>query len=494
MKERKIFSAKKLLILIAIIPLCLTFGGLFFNPSMKRDIMSRMHKDMKERHAHCSKLQKPIKKFNEHDFVIGASELDDFLDFLKTEDEDSPYFPIGQNSKFAVHSKIGKGFIWFVLGICLMSLLVVCVLVPCPCWSDAWKRALKEPFKLFKAISDEDSIQDKIHMNKLKNLLEGIFVIKLITFMKKFCILIMICFFVVACYFLMGDNFGEHAKCGIVESMYDVFENKEHAFFEEFGVHSQKRKTFLDIFEEELYNYKGTLEHPEKIKKMDFGSDSRVLKTMLKRFYHDYKKREIMSCSTKGGTFAPFDTLYAHNSKFLSNNIEKDIKHITKLGDHLHRAAVSLVHMKKEEQHFHTFSRALKNFKDHVIHMTDEFMMFYRRSIDKFEKQRERTKQCFYIMLIVVFFYTTQLIFPKRCVRIQVFLSLVCAILLCWNGLKLYSEVMYRSKTCTGLYSIMNDEKAAHQYIGNVRSSHFGAIGGGMYDWIKTCMMKGADF
>lgn len=264
-------------------------------------------------------------------------------------------------------------------------------------------------------------------------------------------------------------------------------------FFKEFGM--VDHKNFLDDFVNELEQFKHEMEGFEKVMEVDFGSDSRVIHNRFRDFYNNYKSYKITSClggDSKETYISPFQSWTLHNPKYLNTEIEREVKEIVQFGDHIHKAAYNMQHIKdKDSQHMYSFKLALRRFKDHLMMMNQNFYNYYGGVLDKYKDFIKRTKHCSFIIGISFIFYAVSLAVPKQVIRIQISLGLLCSAFLLWNGLKLYSEVVYRTKGCLAANEIIHDKYTMDEYL--IPKDAYDLYADSMYKWCENCFSKGAE-
>lgn len=492
---KRLIHKKNILLILLILALTPKPTSQYFQSSkLKINFLQMVFKENKKDHEHC-------KKYDPKDFKFPTwkiSQRNSYLNksFIKKHLlSEEKYFPIGNYKDNSVHSGLSKAWLTFILIMTLLSILSISLVFPCPCWSQSWIRVLRNPYGQYSFVNNEDdNIKDKQKMVKIQKRLESMIVLKLATFFKKICILFMFGFFSLTLYILNSNNFGEKPECGLVESIYEMFEGKKTPFLKQFGMVSHRN--FLDDFLSELEDFKHEMEGFDKIMKIDFGSDSRVIHNRFKDFYNNYKSYKIRSCSPnppKSHEFiAPFHGWVMHNPKYLNYEIEREVKEIVKFGHHIHKAAFNMKHMKdKEGEHIQKFRLALIRFKDHILAMNHNFFNYYEGVLQKFKDFIKRTKVCSYVIGISMTFYMMSLAVPRHVIRTQVSLGFFCSAVLLWNGLKLYSEVIYRTKGCLAADGILNNKYDLDDYL--VPKEELDLNANSLYDWSANCIAKGAE-
>lgn len=229
MKAKK-HTSKIFAYLIAIILLPSTITAYYPSPKSRINFMQQFFKSHQEEHKHCMKynhsdFEYPVWKISRRNRYLNSSIINNYL---LSQDK---YFPVGNFKEGKVHSFLGKSFITFILTMILISTALISLVLPCPFWPKSWVRVLKNPFDQYKYVSNEDdSIKDKQVMVKLQKKLESMIFLKLATSLKKCCILFMLVFFAGTILLLYSYNFGEKSECGLVVSIYDMFEGKNPIF------------------------------------------------------------------------------------------------------------------------------------------------------------------------------------------------------------------------------------------------------------------------
>lgn len=460
----------------------------FFSTSkMRLNLYQRFIENHKKDHEHCQ-------IYNHSDFTFTSARVSSSNRELNTSFiaeyllSSERYFPIGNFENNTVHSKISKGFIGFNLSLTILSLLLVLLVIPCPFWPKSWNRVLKKPYDKYNfVLGEDDGVKDKQFMVKLHKKLQGIFFIKFVTFFKKGCIFFMLFFFFSTFFILKYQKFGEKSECGLVESIYDLFEGKRTPFFKEFGM--VNHTNFLDSFVEELTKFKHELTNFDKVMEIDFAGDSRVIQNRFKDFYNNYKDYKIRTCfgQRSSKVVMPFQSWGLQNKKYLNKEIEKEVKEIVKFGEHIHKAAVNMRHFKDEDKnHIRKFQIALSRFKEHIFTMNQNFFNYYEGVLNKYKVMISRSKQSAYIIAISFIFYLATLVTPKKVfLRIQISLGLLCSAFLLWNGLKLYSEVIYRAKGCMAAYDIVHNKHFVDLYLVSKEKENYYV--NSLYDWTENC-------
>lgn len=487
-------SITKIILWLSILGLTLQFSTLnqFRSPKMRISIMQRFFRNYKKDHEHCSVYSTKDFEFPKYKIDSGFRKLNKSLikKYLLSEDK---YFPAGNYDQGGVHSIASKLIISFVLLMILLTILLITLLLPCPFWSKSWIRVLKDPYNVHSLVgSEDDSIRDKQRMVKLQKTLNSWTFFWIAVKLKMACIVFMISFFAFVIAVLNTNKFGEKSECGLVVSIFDFFEGNNTKFFKEFGV--VKPKNILDTFLEELEDYHKEIEGHADIMKNDFGADSRVIQASFKQFYNKYKDFKVRACTGNDTHLekTPFQTWNLHNPDYLSGQMELEVKEIVKFGTHIHKAAINLRDMRaNKSDHLRRFKISLDRFKQHLLMMNQNFFNYYDGVLQSYKKMIARTRSCCLVIGVSFLFYVISIAVPKRVLRIQIFLGLLCSIFLMWNGLKLYSEVLYRTKGCLAAHEIIRSKFVLHDYL--VPKTSPSDYSNSLFDWSENCFVDKAD-
>ena len=419
---------------------------------------------------------------------MGHENLKDILPIFQSTE---PYLPIGIFRHRSYHTFLGYSLITTALTTILTSLGCLCLLLPLNCWGPSWRRAISNPYWTHaKLEEDADSVRDKVFMRKLKRNLGSWPFLAATGGAKIALILSMYLCFSITAFLLVKENFGRQPLCGVTQALENLFTSKNKPFFEEFGLINHNQN-FLVSFNNELVKHRKAFRDHHKIQKVGFGNSIFKLKQSLANFYHKYKDFSLSSCTAAGEHYHPLNALHFHHEEFINQKIEKELKSAFELGIDLETAAVHLGTIAQNDVVLEAWEMALGEFLDHVMNMMEKFYDFYEIVLNHYSWFVFETKISFGIIVSTLVIYSISLILPKPPLRAILIFSIFSGGLLLGMGTLIFSESIFRLKTCKSVFKILDSKHSMTQFL----SGHpaLDGLGVGLEDWVEVCLAHDSD-
>lgn len=113
-----------------------------------------------------------------------------------------------------------------------------------------------------------DDIKNKQKLTKIKKFIESFPFVSETHKIKHFCSALILLFFLLTSYIILGSNFGQHAQCGVINSLNKFFDDKSSGYLRYFGMN---KNSLLSHFKDELHEFKPGDTFLKKIVDFDFG-------------------------------------------------------------------------------------------------------------------------------------------------------------------------------------------------------------------------------